>query len=200
MGFPFFTAAIVGVLTYGIWWFGQPSEETPKPPIFKRKRGDSVGILNCKKFLDSLKIHYKKEIRLPAIKINRRFDLFFEFHGRKYIIEFDGEQHFRFTFFYHRHVSELGKSQMRDRCKTYIALRSDINVIRIHRKEYPNIQKFLIYVLSIKPPRSRLFVDDVRKYQYLLDNPVEVDESVKCAPGLTENMPGNVKLSYYLLN
>ena len=79
------------------------------------------------KILTSMGIDFKYQYKLPTLH-RRRYDFYFVYKGKYYIIEYDGGQHFFYVAYF---KISLEQNQRNDIFKTYKALSSNINVIRI---------------------------------------------------------------------
>lgn len=77
-------------------------------------------------YLDSLGINYQKEFILPNLA-RKRFDFMFEYNNIKYLLEFDGEQHFKYmnifydseSEFYHRQNIDIIENGKRYRSRVF---------------------------------------------------------------------------------
>ena len=70
-----------------------------------------------------------------------RLDFYIEYNNKKYVIEFDGEQHYRpIDFFGGNEDFEL--TQLRDAIKNEYCIKNNITMIRISNKK---IAKDIIY-------------------------------------------------------
>ena len=99
-------------------------------PVCKRSRGEQA----VAKQLTEWNVNYEREFIIIQPK---RYDFAFEYNGSKYIIEFDGEQHFEEAPFF-------GKQSLEDRHKRDIekmseALRAGYKVIRIDHTQIANV-------------------------------------------------------------
>lgn len=107
-------------------------------PYCLRSKGEEKVI----KVLALLQIQAISQYCHPNIT-NLRYDFFFEHQGRRYLIEFDGLQHFMFSEFFHRTQDKFIESQIRDRIKTQVAMMTDYTLIRIDYSEIENIESFI---------------------------------------------------------
>lgn len=88
---------------------------------------------------NNLGIEHKTQFILHDL-LNRRYDFMFTYNEDKYILEYDGQQHFDFVSFFHKEYDEFLRRQEIDRLKTYIALRSNYKVIRIDYTQRDNLE------------------------------------------------------------
>lgn len=102
-------------------------------------QGNSIGELEIKQILDDLNINYQQEYIFAELP-NRRYD-FAVFNNQQEIIElieFDGEQHYMETPYFH---TTLLEQQQIDYEKTQFAKSKDIPLIRIPYWKRGNITK-----------------------------------------------------------
>ena len=66
------------------------------------KRYISYGEKKCIDVLDSINIKFVQQYKLPFLK-NRRYDFMFHHNEEKYILEYDGQQHFHYVKFFHKY-------------------------------------------------------------------------------------------------
>lgn len=97
--------------------------------------------------LDELNIIYEEQKTFPDLKYISllRLDFYIEHNDKKYVIEFDGEQHYRpVDFFGGKDAFEL--TQLRDAIKNEYCIKNNITMIRISDKKLARqtiINKFL---------------------------------------------------------
>jgi len=100
-------------------------------PICSSSKGEN-GIMLA---LDKLKIQYTREYIHPEMyKLHKRkcrYDFYFVINNQKYIIEFDGKQHFELCTYFGDTPYKFKKRQYTDKFKTKYALDHEIKVIRI---------------------------------------------------------------------
>lgn len=126
----------------------------------------SKGELLCEDTLEFLGLLYQCQVQIPLLPL-KRYDFFFTFQNRNYLLEFDGQQHFRYNDFFHRDEEKFEESQQRDILKTNIALQSGYCVIRIDYTQIDNIEYHIRNAIS---NNYWLYVTDTIMYQYILDN------------------------------
>lgn len=109
----------------------------------------SNGEQEVKKYLDKKNINYKTE---KYIKVNeykyqiKTFILDFyipNFNGKKYAIEYNGEQHYKYVPVFHKGNRTLEKQQQRDADLRDYCSRNDITLIEIPYWDYDNIDNAL---------------------------------------------------------
>ena len=88
--------------------------------------------LKIHKILDDLNINYETEKTFDGCvdRIKLRYDFYFEFNGRKYCLEADGEQHFRPVDSWGG-IDAFHQIQKRDNIKNKYCLENNIILIRI---------------------------------------------------------------------
>lgn len=59
------------------------------------------------------------------------FDFAFNYHGRGYLLEYDGRQHFEYVPYFHKTLLRFREAQARDKTKTQLALEMGFRVIRL---------------------------------------------------------------------
>jgi hypothetical protein len=125
--------------------------------------GNSIGERHIRKVLKEFNIPFTPEYRLPNLP-NRRYDFYFEYNGRKYLVEFDGEQHFRFVRKYHKTKSKFNESQVIDRIKTYVSCNSGCYLIRIDYTQLEHIRHHLITAIN---SNYMVYLSNPQAYEYI---------------------------------
>lgn len=92
--------------------------------------------------LKQLNIPYICQYRLPVIPA-LRYDFYFIILDQKYLVEYDGAQHFQMNHF-RRSEEEFFFGQNLDRLKTYIAIISGCKIVRIDYTQLKNCSEYLI--------------------------------------------------------
>ena len=105
-------------------------------------RLNSKGAQAIELFLKQTKIDYERERRFPDLKSKRSLPLDFWLPKLKTIIEFDGQQHTKISF-YSKTKDELLTIQKRDDIKDKWAKKHQYKMIRISYKQLKNINKIL---------------------------------------------------------
>ena len=129
------------------------------------KCGSSKGERAVRKILKDLNIQFSQEYSL-AVCPRRRYDFYFELGGKKYIVEFDGEQHFIYVRKYHKKKSKFIEGQIIDRIKTYYAWNSGITIIRIDYTQLNNIYDHIINGIN---SGALVYFSDRELYKYITD-------------------------------
>lgn len=134
--------------------------------------GSSIGERNIRAYLKELNIPFNQQYQLPMVP-NRKYDFYFEFNGRKFIIEFDGEQHFKFVRKYHKLKSKFFEAQVIDRIKTYAAWNSGITIIRIDHTQVDNVK---FHILNAINSPNIVYFSDLQLYKYIIDIPITPEQ------------------------
>lgn len=106
----------------------------------------SKGMKTVKKVLRKLSIKFETETRIndPRVK-RRRYDIRFSYTWEKWILEFDGTQHFDPGHKWHTSTSEVD-----DQTKTVVAIEHGFKVIRISYLEEKEIEHHILTALKQK--------------------------------------------------
>ena len=105
--------------------------------------GSSIGEREIRLILREYGVVFTQEYVLPMIPY-RRYDFYFCYNNRHYLIEFDGEQHFSYVRKYHKTKANFIEGQLIDRVKTYAAWNSGMTIIRIDYTQRDNIRHHII--------------------------------------------------------
>lgn len=109
----------------------------------------SIGEKSIQDFLYSIKIEHETQLRVNVSKYNYIkktfiFDFFIsDFKGKKYVIEYNGVQHYEHCSFFHKNGWSLEKQQQRDADLRDYCSRNDIILIEIPYWDYDNIEEIL---------------------------------------------------------
>ncbi len=105
------------------------------------------GPRNIKQYLDEHKIPYKKEYKFSDCVYYKElpfdFAIFYPTGELKCLIEYDGEQHFKFVKLWHGDEEGFKLQQLRDNIKTNYCKSHNIKLIRIPYTEFDNIENIL---------------------------------------------------------
>ena len=137
-----------------------------KKPRKHRKKPPTKGEIECSSALKELNIDYVSEYvdsNLPY----RRYDFMFIHNEVRYLLEFDGEQHFHRVNKFHRSNRSYNESITRDLEKTDFALTHDFTLIRIDYTQIDNIRSHLRSALSCQ---NRLYLSNEEMYTWLCSN------------------------------
>lgn len=95
-------------------------------PVCRSSRGEHAIMV----ILNSFGVIFTSQHRIPELP-TRRFDFGFSHEGREWMIEFDGIQHFQPVDRFDRDHDSFERRNASDRIKTYIAVQTGRNIIRI---------------------------------------------------------------------
>ena len=109
----------------------------------------SKGERACLNYLLSNNIIFEEQFKILELGL-KKFDFMIEFNESKYIIEFDGEQHFKFVQHFHKLPNVFIKLQEIDILKTVIAIKNGYNFIRIDYKQINNVDFHISQALKLK--------------------------------------------------
>lgn len=133
----------------------------------KRKRRKKIvlsqGEARCGDVLTKMGLHHTSQYRI-ALLPRYRFDYHFIYEDREYLLEFDGQQHFAFTSWFHRTQRSFYNKQQRDFLKSSVALMSGYHLIRIAYNDLARVEEILKEVLLGK---TRLYLSNEAMYTYL---------------------------------
>lgn len=76
-------------------------------------------------------VHCETQFVLVELSSHKAFDCYFVYSTRRYLLEYDGIQHFRYMSFFHRQESKFAEQQERDIKMTLGAIQAGYMVIRI---------------------------------------------------------------------
>ena len=135
----------------------------------KISRGEAL----CGDILRNYSRDVETQYIIPALPYYR-FDYYFTYQHpnetnlRHYLFEFDGQQHFNPTPWFHRAQSRRTFKQQQDRdfLKSAVALMHGYYLIRIAYKDLPKLDRD--YLDLIIGRSQRLFLSDRNKYDYLV--------------------------------
>lgn len=132
----------------------------------KKKRKKIVlsqGEARCGVVLKELGLEPTSQYRIQLLP-RYRFDYHFIFQDREYLVEFDGQQHFGFTSWFHRSQRSFEKKRERDFLKSTVALMSGYHLIRI---AYNDLAFFEDILRDALRGEKRLYFSNDQMYEYL---------------------------------
>jgi len=127
--------------------------------------GSSIGERNIRDILKGYGISFIQQYQIKMLP-SRKYDFYFEYNGRKFLIEFDGEQHFHYVRKYHKNKIKFIESQIIDRIKTYAAWNSGMTIIRIDYTQIENIKQHLLNGIS---STNMVYLSTPELYKYITD-------------------------------
>jgi hypothetical protein len=135
-------------------------------PLCSRSHGER----KCEAVLQSMNIEVIPQLRLP-VNLKRIYDLSFQYKNKKWIVEYDGKQHFERTVHFHRKDGDFEARQTVDKEKTQQALDDGYNVIRIDYKQENRIYQVLQDALQ---KNIRCYFSEPTMYEWLFEGPSAV--------------------------
>lgn len=140
--------------------------------------GASIGERDIRKVLEEFNIPFTQQCTLPILP-RRKYDFYFEYNGRKYLVEFDGEQHFRYVRKYHKAKAKFLEGQIIDRIKTYAAWNSGCHLIRI---DYTQIEHIKYHIINAINCGSVVYLSNPELYKYISEiniTPQQIQQYLK---------------------
>ena len=131
----------------------------------------SHGENNCKRYFTNAEISFQSQYRNAELSSNLSFDFFFESQGKKYLLEYDGGQHFEFTGYFHKSMTAFDNQQIRDCKKSIWAITNRFLLIRIDftcEKQVPWHINRAIDLFS-KNHNLKYYFSNNEKYRYILE-------------------------------
>lgn len=124
----------------------------------------SIQCYNCLKILGVKRVDKEHTLKLLP---NRRFDFKFIYNNRKYLLEYDGEQHFHRVPKFHKTIEDFHEGQRRDIIKTLAAINSKFVLIRISYSEVHNVRRIL-ETQVFNNDNIRYYFSNLDKYAYII--------------------------------
>lgn len=110
----------------------------------------TTGERACMKALNSFNIKFEREIGINSL-LNRLYDFRFVHDKIKWLLEYDGGQHFKYVPFFHDdNIETFYEHQNIDIIKTKSAIEEGYYVIRIDYTQINNIQSHIEQALRLK--------------------------------------------------
>lgn len=126
----------------------------------------SKGELECSAQLTSLGIDFKPQGKIKSLP-RKRYDFKLRYNGHKYLLEFDGIQHFEFIELYHVDGIGFKEKQMVDILKTRSAVNEGYRVIRI---DYRSINNVRFHIENGLIHNNPIYYSNPEMYQYITSN------------------------------
>lgn len=144
--------------------------------------GSSIGERNIRAILKEFGLFFIQQYRIEMVP-RRRYDFYFKYNDRNFLVEFDGEQHFSYVRKYHKSKAKFKEAQIIDRIKTYAAWNSNMTIIRIDYTQRENVRHHLIN--AINSPNV-VYFSDPELYKYITDiniTPQQMSKYIHLVPG-----------------
>lgn len=108
---------------------------------------ESGAEMKCGSFLEQMGIKFKTHHKILGLK-TKFYDFYFTKDKKKFILEYDGEQHFHFVNKYHNSRIDLLRQQHNDVYYTIKAIEKGYFVIRIDYSQQNEIENHVKKALS----------------------------------------------------
>jgi len=123
----------------------------------KQSNGEHI----IQEYLENIGVYYQAEYHHPNLP-DLRYDFIIMYNNTLFFIEFDGEQHFRQKWFFHKTQKAFYLAQQHDRIKMKLLRDISVNIIRI-AYDAPIIECLSTALLN----SQREYLSDPKKYEYL---------------------------------
>jgi len=140
--------------------------------------GSSKGEREIRRILRDLNVTFIPEYHLSVVP-SRRYDYYFEFNNNKYLLEYDGEQHFGFVRKYHKTKKGFFQYQLIDRIKTFAAWKTGHRIIRI---DFTQLEHLRTHIINALNSNSIVYLSSPNLYTYITDITISTDELTTNAP------------------
>ncbi len=94
-----------------------------------------------------------------------RYDFYFSYQGREYLVEIDGQQHFRFTSVFDSSVKNFYARRRRDFLKTVVAVMSGYYIIRV---AYDDLARLPDIIEEALLGHHRYYFSSEQTYSYFI--------------------------------
>lgn len=146
--------------------------------------GDSISYPNkyIRAFMKQVNVDYFEFEYSPTWANNKRYDVYFEKEGKKYIIEMDGQQHYRDCFY-----GRVENQRKNDKLKNELAENNGITLIRINCMKVHKIKDYMIESkLNEIFDLSKINFDECTQFafnnlMYLVCNTYKTDKKITVA-------------------
>lgn len=109
----------------------------------------STGEKACELALKNIGINYTSQVKIAALP-HRVFDFGFEYMGKRWLLEFDGAQHFYMNDFFHITTETFRARQRIDIMKTRTAVTEGYRVIHIDYTQIDNIEYHIRAAINLE--------------------------------------------------
>jgi hypothetical protein len=130
---------------------------------FYESKGEKI----VREYLTNMNIVFNSEMIFDWMPL-KRFDFYFVYNGRKFVIEFDGIQHFVRIDFFCPTEEIYNRRRQADINKTIACLNNGYYLIRICHSDIGNISTILDKFIN--DPQYRLSLSNIPEYTWLLEN------------------------------
>lgn len=147
-----------------------------------KRCGCSKGERSVRDVLNYYQVPFQAQYSISLLP-TRKYDFYFEWRGKHYLVEYDGEQHFHYVRKYHRGKGQLQKSRVADRVKTYLAVQSGYCLIRIDYTQQEYIQWHLVNAVNLAWP---VYYSNPEMYKYISQVPLQWCQLIELAPNVAK--------------
>lgn len=115
-----------------------------------------------------MKIDFSIEHVLDSLP-RRRYDFQFTHNNRSYLVEFDGEQHFRYVPFFHNYDEKVFEKKKRvDILKTLHAYKGGYRLIRIDYTQIDRVREHIEKALHNLDDTYTVYWSNVDNYNHMI--------------------------------
>lgn len=125
----------------------------------RKKQSKSEHIIQ--EYLENIGVYYQAEYHHPNLP-DLRYDFIIMYNDKLFFIEYDGEQHFKQKWFFHKTQKAFYLAQQHDRIKMKLLRDIGVNIIRIAYNA-PIIECLSTALLN----GQKEYLSDPKKYEYL---------------------------------
>lgn len=141
----------------------------------KKSKGEKATAL----VLQSLNIDYSEQYSIPQLS-NKWYDFYFRYNDHHWLIEFDGEPHFRYVdFFHHGSDEDFQDRREVDVKKTIVALENGYHIIRIDYTQIDNIRSHIDKALNSD---INFYYSNEDLYGWIIDRTKDITYPSEVAP------------------
>lgn len=133
-------------------------------PICNSSKGEDA----CANYFRKYGIVYEKESYIEGLD-RKRFDFKFSYGGRNIVLEFDGEQHFKYNKYLQKTEECFLKNQLHDYLKTNVVVESGYFIIRIDYKNLKKIDEHMDKALESVKMGKDFYFSNEKLYDYIID-------------------------------
>ena len=121
-------------------------------PFCHKYKNENLTRKYLSELLPNVKIVSQYKINTPDLKVRKNIfvDYFFEVNNKKYIIEYNGGQHYTYTKYFHKSLDGFSRQQMRDEWLERYCAKYNIKLIVIDGRKYRNEQIMDYLKISLK--------------------------------------------------
>jgi len=130
---------------------------------------ESHGERKIREYLTEMEIQHDPEAIFNWMP-RKRYDFYFLYNGRHYIVEYDGIQHFEHIDFFSPSEDHFNQRRSIDVDKTVAALNQGFFLIRISYNNINEIRDIIDDIINDPNPQSRLSFSDNEMYDCLLND------------------------------